>query len=679
MHTQNNNIKIWYEVHGQGEPTIVMVPGFQIIHSAAFKRSYVPFLSRHMRVVTFDLRGSGQSDKPEQGHDLDTYAADLHAVITAAGLNRFAILGLSLGAKIAVTYCAQHPRNVTHLILLSGSAKMIRSETYPAGMPAELLTGLQHMWKTAPEDMLKGFIEIASSEKHALRAKELTWKWAHETSPKMWQLGFAAATLTDIDAELEKIGAPTLIVHGLEDKSTLPSAAEYLHHKIPRSRLILMPESGHGFFNTWPQVARQTLDFLKPPPERPRSRRSASAPRILWVSSPIGLGHVKRDLAIAAELRKRAPQTRIEWLASGPARSALEIMQEPIHPLSDALWDENQRFEGASTDYALNPTEVYWEMDDLLANNFMVFSDAATQGAYDLVVADEAWEVHRYLHYNPSLNKTPFVFMTDFIGALTVSDHKKEIARVKDLNGSWLEMRALHPETIALPLFIGEAEDLPDIPLGEGLPNIRQWAMQHFRFPGYVLPADIADYSDRQALRKEMGFSPAEKVLLVAVGGTSAGKPLIEKCLRAQPELNQKVPDLRTVVLSGARIDPGAFGAVGNVRVLPFVKDPLKLYAACDIAIIQGGLSTAMELTALGRPFFYFPLKNHFEQQHFVDFRLKRYNAGIRMDFDTTSTADIARMVAAHIDKPVAFKPVNRDGAAKIADMILNINPNTHP
>jgi UDP-N-acetylglucosamine:LPS N-acetylglucosamine transferase len=111
------------------------------------------------------------------------------------------------------------------------------------------------------------------------------------------------------------------------------------------------------------------------------------------------------------------------------------------------------------------------------------------------------------------------------------------------------------------------------------------------------------------------------------------------------------------VVLSGARIDPDAFGAVGNVRVLPFVKDPLKLYAACDIAIIQGGLSTAMELTALGRPFFYFPLKNHFEQQHFVDFRLKRYNAGIRMDFDTTGTADIARMVAAHIDKPVHSNP----------------------
>jgi UDP-N-acetylglucosamine:LPS N-acetylglucosamine transferase len=99
----------------------------------------------------------------------------------------------------------------------------------------------------------------------------------------------------------------------------------------------------------------------------------------------------------------------------------------------------------------------------------------------------------------------------------------------------------------------------------------------------------------------------------------------------------------------------------------------MKLYAACDLAVIQGGLSTAMELTALGRPFLYFPLKDHFEQQDYVDFRLKRYGAGIRMDFDHTTSSRLGEAIAVHIGSPVKYKPVNTDGAAKAASMIINL------
>ena len=73
MYAENNGVKIWYEVHGQGEPTLVIVHGFQIAYSEFFKRAYVPFLSRHMRVVTLDLRGNGRSDRPEIGYDLEAY------------------------------------------------------------------------------------------------------------------------------------------------------------------------------------------------------------------------------------------------------------------------------------------------------------------------------------------------------------------------------------------------------------------------------------------------------------------------------------------------------------------------------------------------------------------------------------------------------------------------------
>ena len=72
MYAENNGVKIWYEIHGEGKRTLVMVHGFQIGYSEFFKRAYVPFLSRHMRVVTLDLRGNGRSDRPEGGYDLET-------------------------------------------------------------------------------------------------------------------------------------------------------------------------------------------------------------------------------------------------------------------------------------------------------------------------------------------------------------------------------------------------------------------------------------------------------------------------------------------------------------------------------------------------------------------------------------------------------------------------------
>ena len=151
--------------------------------------------------------------------------------------------------------------------------------------------------------------------------------------------------------------------------------------------------------HTWPQVSRHILTFLKPEMEQPSPLRQRDKnPRILWISSPIGLGHVKRDLAIAVEIRKKMPDVTIHWLSVNPVRSVLKGIGERIHPLSDALWDESGHFESHSTAYSLDPTEAYWEMDKLLANNFMVFTDAVHQDGYDLVVGDESWEVAEYLH-----------------------------------------------------------------------------------------------------------------------------------------------------------------------------------------------------------------------------------------------------------------------------------------
>jgi hypothetical protein len=324
-------------------------------------------------------------------------------------------------------------------------------------------------------------------------------------------------------------------------------------------------------------------------------------------------------------------------------------------------------------EYALNATEAYWAIDKLLNNNFMVFTDAVRLDDYDLVVGDEAWEVDEYLHYNLSLKSTPYVFITDFIGNAVIDNDKKKQAHVHDVNSKWVEMRSKYPEAADLSIFIGEAEDIPDEPFGEGLPNRREWTKDHFRFSGYILPFDPADYTNREALRSKLGFSGSEKLLLVAIGSTSVGRPLIDKCIKAQEICEVKTPGIRTLVLCGPRIDHKLLGKHEKIEYLPYVSDPIKYYSACDLAIIQGGLSTAMELTALNRPFLYFPLQDHFEQQEFVSFRLQRYRAGNRMDFNATSPEDLARAILENMGKSVSYSAVNTDGAKKASSMILEV------
>jgi UDP:flavonoid glycosyltransferase YjiC (YdhE family) len=95
--------------------------------------------------------------------------------------------------------------------------------------------------------------------------------------------------------------------------------------------------------------------------------------------------------------------------------------------------------------------------------------------------------------------------------------------------------------------------------------------------------------------------------------------------------------------------------------------------AACDLALVQGGLTTCMELTAAGTPFIYFPLKNHFEQNFYVAHRLDRYGAGRRMEFATSTPEMIADAMIHVLKAPTKFKPVEADGAPRAAHMIADL------
>ena len=134
-----------------------------------------------------------------------------------------------------------------------------------------------------------------------------------------------------------------------------------------------------------------------------------------------------------------------------------------------------------------------------------------------------------------------------------------------------------------------------------------------------------------------------------------------------------RLPELRMVLVAGPRIDPGSLAAPAGVEVRAFVPDLDRHLAACDLALVQGGLTTCMELAAAGTPFLYFPLRNHFEQNFHVAHRLERYGAGRRMAFATSTPEVIAEAMVDTLRTPTRFRPVEADGAQRAARMLVEL------
>jgi hypothetical protein len=128
---------------------------------------------------------------------------------------------------------------------------------------------------------------------------------------------------------------------------------------------------------------------------------------VLYVCSPIGLGHAQRDVAIAGELRRRHPDLEIDWLAQHPVTALLEAAGERVHPASAWLANESAHLEAESAEHELHCFQAIRRMDEILVANFMVFHDLVREEPYDLWVGDEAWELDYYLHENPELKRPP--------------------------------------------------------------------------------------------------------------------------------------------------------------------------------------------------------------------------------------------------------------------------------
>lgn len=693
---ERDGVRVFWESYGAGEPAILLLPTWMLIHSRHWKMQ-IPFLARHHRVVTFDARGNGRSDRPNEPgsygarHTVD----DALAVLDALRIERAVIVGFSAGGEPALVLAAEHPERVAGAVFIGASLPL--GTVHPARAEASLKFSEPFMrtdgwfksnaayWRHDYRDFVRFFMGQFFSERYSTKGYEDAVGWALETTGETLATEAASENVIETQEQAEAMArgvtCPVLAIHGTDDR-IIPAARSARLAELTRGRLALLVGSGHGPHVRDPVKVNELLREFCAGLGGARGTGGGVGTwtrglhrrrrRALYISSPIGLGHAQRDLAVARELRRLHPDLEVDWLAQHPVTQFLEASGERVHPASALLASESRHIEVESGEHDLHAFQAIRRMDEILLANFMVFRDIVREDPYDIWIGDESWELDHYLHENPELKSAAYVWLTDFVGWLPMPEGgDPEATLTADYNAEMIDHIERFSRIRDRAIFVGNPDDIVPDRFGPGLPVIRDWTERHYAFSGHITGFDPIPLEARPALRAELGYRPDEKVCIVSVGGSGVGADLLRRVIAAFPEAKRLVPGLRMVVVAGPRIDLTTLPAERpGLEVRAYVHGLYRHFAACDLAVVQGGLTTTMELTANRRPFLYFPLRHHFEQTFHVRHRLERYDAGVPMDYERATPDLIAEAIAAHIETTPAYRSVERDGAERAAELI---------
>ncbi len=690
-----DGVRTYYEVHGTGSPTILLMPTHLIVHSRHWK-GQVPYLARYFRIITFDPRGNGRSDRPlsPTAYAAEQYVSDALQVMDETETDRAFVAGLCTGVIWSVKLAAAHPTRVLGMIAVSPGVANLTPPHSHRGFVQHFDAVLdtdegwakenRHYWLRDWPGYTEFFFGQMLPEPHSTKQREDAVAWARETTAETMLVDHekpvSLRTQEEAEALCRQVRCPVLVIRGDQDMCQPPARGERMA-ELTQGKLVTIQGAGHLPHTRHPVVVNMLIkDFVDsiaaPNPRHVVWERALQRPRrALFISSSIGLGHVQRDIAVARELRALIPDLEIHWWAQHPVTAVLEAAGERIHPASHLQALESAHWEEESHAHDLHAFYAFRRMDEIFLANFMLFHDITRETPYDVWIGDESWEVDYYLHENPELKCAPYVFMTDVIGFLPVDpkNDPREAELCADYNAEMIEQRARFPYVRDLSLYIGEYEELPDAAFGPGLPNIRDWARQWFKPVGYILPFDSAAYRDTRALRARLGYRGGYPLLFAAVGGTAVGRDLLRRVARAVPILREEVPDARTVMITGPRIDPREIPDTEGLEKRPYVHNLFEHLACADAAVVQGGLSTTMELVATQRPFVYIPLRRHWEQQHHVSYRLAHYGAQARLDFTEATPDRLARTLKDLLVSEPSYREVVPGAARRAAERIASL------
>src|SRR6185437_3976600 len=396
-HVERDGVTLYYEIYGSARQSMVFLPPWSIVHSRVYK-AQLPYFSQRFRCITFDGRGNGRSGRPADAaaYSLDNLVADALAVMDETAAGEAILVGLSLGGLIASILAAHHPMRVKAAIL-AGTVTTIGPPSYPYLAPRHFLAKHERFegwdkfnrdyWLQNYPDFAEHFVHNIFSEPHSTKQIEDGVAWASETTGAVLAKTVEARVIPpsfDVgEAMYRNIRCPTLVIHGDDDRIQ-PQARAKAAAEIIGAEFVSIPGGGHSVLGRFPAKANALIaEFLDrrlgtaAPKPRAGGRKARKA---LYLSSPIGLGHGRRDIAIARELRKLHPELAVDWLAQDPVTRLLNAAGERIHPLSARLASETRHIELESGEHDLNAFEALRRMDEVLIANFMVFQDAVEEG-----------------------------------------------------------------------------------------------------------------------------------------------------------------------------------------------------------------------------------------------------------------------------------------------------------
>jgi pimeloyl-ACP methyl ester carboxylesterase/UDP:flavonoid glycosyltransferase YjiC (YdhE family) len=676
-----DGLRLYWEVYGDGPTTIVVQPCNPISNSRLWK-AQLHYLARYHRVIAYDGRGNGRSDAPDPAGSWPGRwkADDCLTVLDATGTDAAVLVGLCDGVWPSVQVAAAHPERVLGLVTLAPGVPHL---TPQPGWWAEAGEKVEDDYvRRNPVEFFEFFFGAMFPEPHSTKQVEDAVAYGLDGPLEVLLMDRSepvAETREQVEEICRRVRCPVLVAQGDRDNCQ-GGERGVAFAALVGAENVMLEGAGHIPNARHPVVVNRLIhEFaarLAPPaPKRRTWAYAGGRPRrALMVSSPIGLGHAWRDVAIARELRRLHPGLEVHWLAQPPVTTLLEECGEIIHPASAELASEARGVDEQTGEHELHAFQMLRRLDEIFCANFMVFHDLVRAEPFDVWIADEAWEVDYFLHENPELKTAPYVWLTDFVGVVPMPDGgEREAFLAADWNAQMVEHVARNPGLRDRSIFIGDPGDIVPERLGPGLPPIREWTERHFRFAGYINGFPPEEIADRDGLRAELGYAPDQKVCVVAAGGSAAGAHLLRRAVAAFPEAKRRIPELRMIVVAGPRLDPAELGGHDGLETHGYVHRLYRQLAACDVAICHGGLSTTMELTAAGRPFLYFPLRNHFEQNHHVAHRLDRHGAGRRMHFLTDGPEEIAAALEEELAGTRQYRAVDGDGGGRAAALIAEL------
>jgi pimeloyl-ACP methyl ester carboxylesterase/predicted glycosyltransferase len=674
---ERDGVRVWWGSYGsESRPAVLLLPSWSIVHSAQWK-AQIPYLARRFHVIAFDGRGNGLSDRPEHAaaYRPSEFVADAVAVLDAAGAESAVVAGLSMGGHWALVLAAAHPRRVLGAVAVSPTIPALA----PPGSAPQFNAKLEayegwgkynrHYWRTDYRAFLEFFFSTMFVEPHSTKHLEDGVAWGLDTDGETLIRTIDGALLElgdpeSVAATLGGVSRPAMVIHGTADEISAVEVGRRAA-ELTAGELVVLDGAGHAPTLRDPVKVNLLLrDFAeRAVGTQPRSRvwkRAAARPkRALFVCSPIGLGHAWRDVAIADELRRQVPGIEVEWLAQEPVTAVLRERGESIHPASAELASEAEHIDREAGEHDLHAFQALRRMDAIFCANFMLFHDVVSEEQFDVWVGDEAWEVDHFLHENPELKTAPYAWLTDFVGYLPMGE--QEIPLTADYNAEMIEHVERYPGVRDVSIFIGDPEDIVPQAFGPDLPGIREWTERHYRFAGYA----------GAALSPSAGG--AGPLCVVSVGGSGVGTSLLRRVIEALPLARERVPGLRMLAVTGPRIDPASLPHADGLELRGYVHELWREFAACDFAVVQGGLSTTMELVAAGTPFVSLPLASHFEQRFHVRHRLDRYGARDWLEYEDATPERIADAIADGIGSEPRYRPVDPGGAARAARCISEL------